>query len=125
MPTRDPLRALVETTIPDGLLWLESADLPHPEAARASELPFVFELGRVAKDLENKAGPKHTVRETVLVAAALPEDQRDAEHLRELLNDYARFVVATNPTRHARLTGVALAAYLASLAKKAKRKPSL
>jgi len=125
MPIRDPLRALVEITVPDGLLWLESANLPHPEAARVTELPFVFELGRVAKDLAAPGGPKHTVRETVLVAGALPEDQRDAEHLRTLLNDYARFVVATNPTRHARLTGVALAAYLTSLVKKAKRKPSL
>jgi hypothetical protein len=101
---RNPLRALVREAIPDGLVWLDSVGLAHPEAARTTtELPFVFEIGRVAD-----ANGKHTVREAELVVAALPENQRDSASVTAALEAYARFVVATNPTRHARLSGRAL-----------------
>ena len=101
MPSsRNPLRTLVREAIPDGLVWLDSVDLTHIEAARAMELPFIFEIGRITG-----VGGTHTVHEAELVAAALPEDQRDVAGLTAALKDYARFVVATNPTRHARLSG--------------------
>jgi len=113
MPTRDPIRALASGAVPDGLLWLESAGLAHPEAARAAALPFVFEVGRLA-NLAGAPGRRHTVREAELVVASLPPRARDGAQAAGLLEGYARFVVATNPTRHARLTGRALAAYLAA-----------
>ena len=108
MPSvRNPLRVLAQDAVPDGLIWLTSKGLSHPEAARAEALPFIFEIGRM-----KQADKMHTVREVELVVDAIPEDQRDHDGLLRQLEAYARFVVAANPTRHARLSGRTLAAYL-------------
>ncbi len=106
-PIRDPIRAFVKTVVPDDIVWLDAADLAHPEASRATTLPFVFEIGRLTID-----GRAKTVRELDLVAAAMPEGERIADSFLFLLDGYARFVVATNPTRHARLTGRVLTSYI-------------
>jgi hypothetical protein len=117
VPTpRNKIRSLVREAIPDGLIWLEAAGLAHPEAVRVAELPFVFEIGRISVD-----GQTHTVREADLVVAAMTEDERDAETITAALRDYARFVVTTNPTRHARLSGRCLEA-LNQSANKGQRK---
>jgi hypothetical protein len=106
---RNPLRALAQEAVPDGLIWLATEGLPHPEAGRAKALPFIFEIGRI-----KQADKMHTVREVELVIAATTEDQRDHASLLRQLEAYARFVVTTNPTRHARLSGRTLAAYIST-----------
>lgn len=100
---RVALRDRLVTAAPDGLIWLDSTSLRHPEATRAARLAFPFALGRIS-GVEGK----RTVREAELVLEGLRPDQDDAT----ALESYARFVLATVPTIHARLTGRTLAAWL-------------
>ena len=88
-------RALGERLAPAGILWIDTAGLTHPEAARASRLPFLFLVGRTGS-------PARTARERDLALAAIEATAGDPA--RDLL-DYARFVISTAPTAHARLTG--------------------
>ena len=104
---RPALRARLAAAAPDGLIWLDSVDLPHPEAVRATRLPLAVAIGRIADGTRRR-----TVREAEMVLAALVPDEDD----QAALADYARFVVATAPTMHARLTGRTLAAWLAARA---------
>lgn len=99
---RSALRARLAAIAPDGLLWLDSKGLAHPEAKRATRLPFAFVIGRIERD-----GRRVTVRETELVlqAAEVADD-------REALESYACFVIAQAPTVHARLTGRVAAAWI-------------
>ena len=99
---RSALRARLAAVAPAGIIWLEAAGLAHPEAARATRLPFPFVIGRI-----NAGAGKQTVREAELVMATFAPAEDDAA----ALTAYARFVVATAPTIHARLTGRTLAAW--------------
>jgi hypothetical protein len=100
---RSALRARLAAVAPAGIIWLEAAGLAHPEAARALRLPFPFVIGRVAA----AGGGKRTVREAELVLTALDPGEDDEA----ALTAYARFVVASAPTIHARLTGRTLTAW--------------
>lgn len=102
---RRALRAQLTNLCPDGLLWLGSEDLAHPESARSAALPFWFIVGRLNSD-----GRRHTVREGELAGFALADLRRQIAP--ERLEAYARFVVEHAPTQHARLSGRALADFL-------------
>ena len=99
---RAALRARLLLAAPDGLIWLDSAGLDHPEARRAAQLPFPFVIGRITAG----AG-KRTVREAELVLETLGPDEDAAA----ALASYARFVLSKVPTVHARLTGRILSAW--------------
>lgn len=99
---RAALRARLVLVAPDGLVWLDSAELEHPEARRTAQLPFPFVIGRITAG----AG-KHTVREAELVLESLAPDEDAAA----ALTSYARFVLSKVPTVHARLTGRVLSAW--------------
>lgn len=105
---RNPVRRLTDRLIPDGLCWLAAPGLPHPEAARADQLAFPFLVGRLERD-----GVMVTVHEAELVVAASLAAGRSETQAADDLGEYARFVVASVPTVHARLGGRALAAWLA------------
>lgn len=98
---RSTIHARLAAIAPDGILWLASQNLAHPEAARAPRLAFPFVIGRLAQGRRH-----HTVREAELVLATLEPGQDMVTLL-----DYAHFVVATAPTVHARLSGQVLAAW--------------
>lgn len=99
---RAALRARLALAVPDGLIWLDSAGLDHPEARRTDRLPLPFVIGRITVG----AG-KHTVREAELVLETLSPDEDAAA----ALASYARFVLSKVPTVHARLTGRVLNAW--------------
>jgi hypothetical protein len=91
--------------VPDGVTWLASEGLPHPEATRASELPFVWAAGRI-----EEGGKGRRARE--LDALVTPYADTDAPDLARLADDlgaYARWVIRTVPTMHARISGRAAA----------------
>jgi hypothetical protein len=106
------LKQLVQKIAPAGLIWLSTKHLKHPEARHATELPFVFEVGRL-----KVAGQTKTVREVELVILAWSKQIAQEAALGRFLADYAYFVVAVAATRHARLTGQTLQAFLATKGK--------
>ena len=101
-------RALFDRFLPNGVLWLTSTGLAHPEATRMTELPFVFAIGRL-----NRAGSVTTVREGPLVVAALRGQGCAESDLPAALAEYASAVVRLVPTLHARLNGRMCARFLA------------
>jgi hypothetical protein len=87
--------------VPDGVTWLASDGLPHPEAARASELPFVWAAGRI-----EDGGKARRARELdALVGPYADADAPDLSRLADDLGAYARWVLRTVPTMHARISG--------------------
>jgi acetyl-CoA acetyltransferase len=91
---------------------LPTKHLNHPEARRATELPFVFEVGRLTVN-----GQVKTVREVELVTLAWLNQLAQEAALGRFLADYAHFVVEIAATRHARLTGQSLQAFLTTRTK--------
>lgn len=90
---------------PDGLTWLSADGLPHPEAARARELPFVWAAGRI-----EEGGKARRARELdALLDPYASSDDPDLARLADDLGHYARWVLRTVPTMHARLSGRAVA----------------
>lgn len=102
---KHPARILGERIAPGGLVWLEGVDIEHPEARRQARLPFILAVGRVTID-----GATASVRERDLVLATVSDDSLALD----ALGAYARYVVATCPTIHARLTGRTLMAWKAT-----------
>ena len=106
------LKQLVQKIVPAGLVWLPTKHLSHPEARRAAELPFVFEVGRLTINGQTK-----TVREVELVTLAWSNQIDQEVALGRFLVEYAHFVVEAGATRHTRLTGQSLQAFLVTKAK--------
>jgi hypothetical protein len=104
---RKTLKQLVQKIVPDGLIWLPTKHLTHPEAGHAAELPFIFEIGRLTVNGQTK-----TVREVELVTLAWSNQISQEAALGRFLADYAHFVVESAATRHKRLTGQSLQSFL-------------
>jgi hypothetical protein len=91
---------IADRLLPDGVVWLDPQGLPHPEAMTGQPLPFVFLAGRV---------DGHPIREAALIVEAMGSD--DGDILLPAFDRYARYVVQTVPTVHARLNGRVCAAW--------------
>ena len=111
MPVKT-LKQLVQKIVPDGLIWLPTKHLKHPEARRTAELPFVFEIGRLTVNGQTK-----TIREVELVTLAWLNQIGQETTLSRFLADYAYSVVESAATRHTRLTGQSLQIFLATRTK--------
>lgn len=114
---KNPVRRLTAQLLPDDLCWLSSDGLNHPEASRAPELAFPFMVGRI-----EQGGTSHTVREAELVVAAGLAAGHDSARIIVDLMAYARFVVSSVPTAHARLSGRTLSAWQATFARSSRRR---
>jgi hypothetical protein len=89
-----------------GVLWLDSQGLVSPSAHRTVRFPFVFVVGNVSDEPAPRA-----VQEVELLIMAI--DDSEPEHaIKELLTSYARFVVASDATTKARITGQTIEAWL-------------
>lgn len=97
--------------MPDGVTWLPSLGLSHPEASRTLELPFVWASGRV-----EEAGRARRARELdALVDPYAAQEEPNLVRLSDDLGDYARWVLQRVPTMHARISGRAVADWRAEV----------